>query len=147
MFQRASATSLSPRTKTPPKTQPAKKANPTQSLAKLLQTDQEQTSNTTTQRHTSQADHPRQIPQVSYAGQTGHAHWSDRSSLGSSGWTTPAGPLPQIQTSISRSTDLCKTLGIVGTPHGECFAPYVPKRWACKLWEGEESLHLLCCTQ
>jgi hypothetical protein len=58
---------------------------PTQSLAKQLQTDQELTSSTTTQSHTSQAVHPRQIPQVSYTGQTGHAHRSDRSSLGSSG--------------------------------------------------------------
>jgi hypothetical protein len=35
-----------------PKTQPARKKNPTQNLAKELQTDQELTSNSTTQRHT-----------------------------------------------------------------------------------------------
>jgi hypothetical protein len=35
-----------------PKTQPARKKNPTQSLAKQLQTGQELTNNTTTQRHT-----------------------------------------------------------------------------------------------
>jgi hypothetical protein len=35
-------------------------------------------------------------------GQTGQEHRSDRCSLGSSGWTAPAGHLPQIQTSISR---------------------------------------------
>jgi hypothetical protein len=74
-----------PWNKNTPKTQPARKENPTQSLAKQLQTDQELTSNTSTQSHTSQAVHPWQIPQVAYTGQTGHAHRSDRSSLGSSG--------------------------------------------------------------
>jgi hypothetical protein len=74
-----------PWNKNTPKTQPARKENPTQSLAKQLQTDQELTSSTTTQRHTSQAVHPRQIPQVAYTGQTGHTHRSDRSSLGNSG--------------------------------------------------------------
>jgi hypothetical protein len=74
--------SLGPGTKTFPKTQPARKENPTQSLSKQLQTDQELTSSTTIERHTSQVDHPRQIPQVAYTGQTGHTH---RSSVGSSG--------------------------------------------------------------
>jgi hypothetical protein len=74
-----------PWNKNTPETQPARKKNPTQSLAKQFQTDQEQTGSTTTQRHTSQAVHPRKIPQVAYTGQTGHTHWSDRSSLGSSG--------------------------------------------------------------
>jgi hypothetical protein len=74
-----------PWNKNTPKTQPARKENPTQSLTKQLQRDQELTSSTTTQRHTSQAVHPRQIPQVACTGQTGHAHRSDRSSLGSLG--------------------------------------------------------------
>jgi hypothetical protein len=73
-----------PWNKNTPKTQPARKENPTQSLPKQLQTDQEQTSSITTQRHTSQVVHPRQIPQVAYTDQTGHTHLSDRSSLGSS---------------------------------------------------------------
>jgi hypothetical protein len=68
-----------------PKTRPARKENRTQSLGKQLQTDRELTSSTSTQRHTSQAVHPRKIPQVAYIGQTGHTHRSDRSSLGSSG--------------------------------------------------------------
>jgi hypothetical protein len=84
------------------KTQLAQKENPTQNLTKQHQTDQELTSSTKTQRHTSQAVHPRQIPQVTHTGQTGQEHRSDRCSLGSSGWTTPAGQLLQIQTSISR---------------------------------------------
>jgi hypothetical protein len=67
------------------KTQPARKENPTQSLAKQLQTEQEQTSNTTAQRHTSPSVHPRQIPQVIRTGQTGQEHRSDRCNLGSSG--------------------------------------------------------------
>jgi 5-formyltetrahydrofolate cyclo-ligase len=53
------------------KTQPAWKENPTQNLAQL-QIDQELTSNTTTQRHTSQAAHPRQILQMAHTGKTGH---------------------------------------------------------------------------
>jgi hypothetical protein len=61
------------------KTQPARKENPTQNLAKQLKTDQELTSSTKTQRHTSQAVHPRQIPQVTHTGQTGQEHRSDRS--------------------------------------------------------------------
>jgi hypothetical protein len=68
-----------------PKTQPAQNENPTQSLAKQLQTDQEQTRSTKTQRHMGQVVHLRQIQQVAYTGQTGHTHRSDRSNLGSSG--------------------------------------------------------------
>jgi hypothetical protein len=71
--------------KNTPKTQPARKENPTQNLARQLQTDQELTSNTTTQKHTSPAVHPRQIPQVICTGQTDQEHRSDRCNLGSSG--------------------------------------------------------------
>jgi hypothetical protein len=71
--------------KNTPKTQPTRKENPTQNLTKQLQTDQELTSNTKTQRHPSQAIHPRQIPQVAHTGQTGQEHQSDRCNLGSSG--------------------------------------------------------------
>jgi hypothetical protein len=71
--------------KTTPKTQLALKENPTQNLTKQLQTDQELTSSSKTQRHTSQAVHPRQIPQVTHTVQTGQEHRSDRCSLGSSG--------------------------------------------------------------
>jgi hypothetical protein len=71
--------------KNTPKTQPARKENPTQSQAKQLQKDQEITSNTTAQRHTNPAVHPRQIPQVVRTGQTGQEHRSDRCNLGSSG--------------------------------------------------------------
>jgi hypothetical protein len=60
-----------PWNKNTPKTQATRKENPTQSLAKQLQTDQEQTSNTTAQRHTSSIVHPRQIPQEIHTGQTG----------------------------------------------------------------------------
>jgi hypothetical protein len=74
-----------PWNKNTPKTLPAQKVNPTQNLARQLQTDQELTSNTTVQRHTSPAIHPRQIPQVIRTGQTGQEHRSDRCNLGSSG--------------------------------------------------------------
>jgi hypothetical protein len=56
--------------KNTPKTQPARKENPTQNLTKQLETDQELTSSTKTQRHTSQAIHPRKIPRVTRTGQT-----------------------------------------------------------------------------
>jgi hypothetical protein len=74
-----------PWNKSTPKTQPAQKENPTQNLTDQLQTNQELTSSTKTQRHTSQAVHPRQIPQVSRTSQIGQEHRSDRCSLGSSG--------------------------------------------------------------
>jgi hypothetical protein len=74
-----------PCNKNTPKTQPAQKENSTQNLTKQHQTDQELTSSTKTQRHTSQAVHPRQITQVTHTGQTGQEHQSDRCSLGSSG--------------------------------------------------------------
>jgi hypothetical protein len=74
-----------PWNKTTPKTQPARKENPTQDLTEQLQIDQELTSSTKTQRHTSSAAHPRQIPQKPCTGQTGQEHRSDRCSLGSSG--------------------------------------------------------------
>jgi hypothetical protein len=74
-----------PWNKNTPKTQPARKENPTQNLTKQLQTDQELTNSTKTQRHTSQAVHPRQIPQVARTGQTGQEHQSNWCNLGSSG--------------------------------------------------------------
>jgi hypothetical protein len=59
--------------------------NPSQNRAKHIQTSQELTSTNMTQRHTSQANHLRQIPQRAHIGQTGHEHRSDRWYLGSSG--------------------------------------------------------------
>jgi hypothetical protein len=75
-----------PWNKNTPKTQPAQKEKPAQRLAKQLRTNQELTSSTTTQRHTSQAVHSRQITQVAYNGQTGHTHRSDRSHTGQTAW-------------------------------------------------------------
>jgi hypothetical protein len=73
-----------PSNKNTPKTQPARKKNPSQNKAKHLQTRQELTSTNTTQRHTSPANHPRQIPQRTHTGQTSQEHRSDRCNLGSS---------------------------------------------------------------
>jgi hypothetical protein len=73
-----------PWNKNTPKTRPARKENPTQSLANELQTDQELTGNATAQRHMSLAVHPRQIPEVVHTGQTGQEHRSDWCNLGSS---------------------------------------------------------------
>jgi hypothetical protein len=73
-----------PCNKTPPKTQSAQKENPTQNLAKQHQTDQDLTSSTTTQRHTSPAVHLRQthklftlVRPVKSSGQTG-VTWAAR---------------------------------------------------------------------
>jgi hypothetical protein len=74
-----------PWNKTTAKTHPARRENPTQDLTKHFQTDQELTSSTKTQRHTSPAAHPRQIPQNTCTSQTGQEHRSDRCSLGRSG--------------------------------------------------------------
>jgi hypothetical protein len=62
-----------------------KEGKPYTNLTKQLQIDQELTSSTKTQGHTSQAVHPRQIPQVTRTGQTGQELRSDQCSLGSSG--------------------------------------------------------------
>jgi hypothetical protein len=74
-----------PWNKNTPKTQPARKEKPTQNLAKQLQTDQELTGSTKTQKHTSQAVHPKLIPQEACTGQTGQEHQSDWCNLGSLG--------------------------------------------------------------
>jgi hypothetical protein len=73
-----------PWNKNTPKNTTCKEGKPYTNLTKPLQIDQELTSSTKTQRHTSQAVHPRQIPQVTRTGQTGQEHRSDRCSLGSS---------------------------------------------------------------
>jgi hypothetical protein len=107
-----------------PKIQPARKKNPTQNLAKQLQTDQELTSNNTTQRHTSQATHPRQIPQEAHTGQTGQA------------WAARGEQHPRVNSSKTNSRspdslhDFKQDFGdsIVGTPHGHSIA----KLWSTK---------------
>jgi hypothetical protein len=129
MFQRASVTYLGPGTKTP-KTQPARKKNPTQSLARQHLTGQELTSNSTTQRHMDQATHPRKILQRGL-------HQSDWSrapvrpvtpgqlGMNSIRGSTPPNPTPDLPI---HSTYSHKTLGIVGTPHGHSIA----KLWSTK---------------
>jgi hypothetical protein len=112
-----------PYNKTTPKTQPARKENPTQNLTKQLQKDKELTSSTKTQRHTSQAVHPRQFPQetctvrpVKSTGQT-DVVWAARDEQHPR--STP--PKPNFDLP-NHSTDLNKTLGIIGTPHEESIA-------------------------
>jgi hypothetical protein len=116
-----------------PKTQPARKENPTQSLAKQLQTDQKLTSSTTTQRHTSQVVHTRQIPQVAYTGQTGRTPVRPAKpgqlGMNSTHGSTPPNPTLDL---LSRSTDLHKTLGIVGTPHEESIDKFMPTK-SCQI--------------
>jgi hypothetical protein len=74
-----------PWNKNTPKTQPARKENPTQNLTNQLQTDQGLTSSTKIRRHTSQAVHPRQIPQVARTGETSQEHQLDWCNMGNSG--------------------------------------------------------------
>jgi hypothetical protein len=64
-------------TKPHQKTQPAREENPTQNLAKLLETCQELTISNTRQQGTHQDVHPRQLPQKACTGQTGHT-WAAR---------------------------------------------------------------------
>jgi hypothetical protein len=107
-----------PWNKDTPKTQPARKKNPTQSLARQHLTGQELSNNNTTQRHTDQATHPRQIPQRGL-------HRSDRprapvrpvtpGQLGMNNTCRSTLPNPTLDLPI-HSTDSQKTLGIVGTP-------------------------------
>jgi hypothetical protein len=69
-------------------------------------TDHQTDPNSKQQHHRTTTNTPRRSPEQNptkgCTGQTGQEHRSDRCSLGSSGWTAPAGQLPQIQTSISR---------------------------------------------
>jgi hypothetical protein len=123
VFQRASVTYLGPGKNTP-KAQPAWKKNPTQSLAKQLQnrpkTDQQYHDPRT---HESSSS-PRANP-------TSGLHWPDRSctpvrpvkpgQLGMNNTRGSTPPNPNLDLS-NRSTDLCKTLGIVETPHEESIA-------------------------
>jgi hypothetical protein len=122
-----------PRNKSTPKTQPARKENPTQNLTKHLQTDQELTSDTKTQRHMSQAVHPRQIPRVTRTGQTGEEHRSDQPGqlgMNSTRGSTPPNPNFDLP---NRSTNLNKTLGIIGTTHEEPIAMILStKTWQIK---------------
>jgi hypothetical protein len=119
-----------PWNKDTPKTQPARKKNPTQSLARQHQNGQELTSNNTTQKHIDQATHSRQNPQKS-------SHRSDQSrapvrpvkpgqlGMNRTRRSTPPNPTPDLPI---RSMDPNKTLGIVGTPHGNSIA----RLWSTK---------------
>jgi hypothetical protein len=109
-----------------PKTQPARKKNPSQTQAEHLQNRQEQTSTNTTQKHTDSATHPRQIPKraqpvrpVKSTGQTG-VTWAARDEQNP--WVNSPNPNSYLS---NRSTVLCKTLGIVGTPHRESIAKFM----------------------
>jgi hypothetical protein len=112
----------SPWNKNAPKTQPARKEKPTQIQEKQFQTDQEQTSNTTAQRHRSPAVHPRQIPQVADTGQTGQA-WAARDEQ----YPRVNPPNPNLDLPY-RYMDLNKTLGLVGTPHEDSIAKFMPTK-------------------
>jgi hypothetical protein len=130
MFQRASSDFSRPWNKNTPKTQPVRKKNPSQILAKQIQTDQELTSNSTAQRHTGQATYSRKIRQRS-------PYRSDRSlalvrpvtpgqlGMNHTRRSTPQKPTPDLQI---RSMDPNKTLAIVGTRHGHSIA----KLWSTK---------------
>jgi hypothetical protein len=75
-----------------PKTQLARKKNPSQNQAKHLQTRQELTSTNTTQRHTSPANHPRQIPQRASTGQTDQDEQNPRVNSSKSNTRSPDSP-------------------------------------------------------
>jgi hypothetical protein len=129
MFQRASMTSLGPRTNTPSKhncTEEEPNTKPTKTPPKLPRTDQHQ-HNPKTHRFSSSLE----------ANPTKGSHWSDRSrapvrpvkpgqlGMNRTRGSTPPNPTPDLPI---RSTDLHKTLGIVGTPHGHS----IDKIWSTK---------------
>jgi hypothetical protein len=123
-FQEASVTHLSPRTKPTSKLQPEGKERPSQSLAKHLETYQELTKSSTTQSYTCIVVHLSQNPTQGGTGRSGGEHRSDRSKPGHSRWTasrgsTPSNNLPDLSI---HSTDLHKTLWILGLPHGHPIA-------------------------
>jgi hypothetical protein len=107
--------------------QPARKKKPSQSLAKQLQTNQELTSNSTTQRHTGQASHSRQNPQKGSDRSLAPVRPVKPGQLGMNSTCRSTPPNPTTDLPI-RFTDPNKTLGIVGTPHGHSIA----KLWSTK---------------
>jgi hypothetical protein len=121
-FLEVSVTPLGPGTKTTSEAQPAMEENPTQNLARLHKTYQKLTNSTTGQNHTNQEAHLRQIPQSLCTGQTSQAR---QLGVNSARGSTPPNLTPDL---LNRSTDLHKTLGIVGTPHGHSIA----KIWSTK---------------
>jgi hypothetical protein len=118
-----------PWNKNTPKTQPARKKNPTQSQPKHHQNYQELTSN-----HTTQKNGFSNSPKENH---TKGSHRSDRSrapvtpgqpgqlGMNRTRESTPPNPTPDLPI---RSTESSKTLGIVGTPHGHSIA----KLWSTK---------------
>jgi hypothetical protein len=120
VFQRASMTSPSSGTKTLPKHNLHRRK--TLQKAWQLQTDQELTCSTTTQRNTSQAVHPRQIPQSDRSRTPVRPIKPGQLGMKSTCGSTPPNPNLDLP---NRSTDLCKTLGIVGTPHEESIAKFL----------------------
>jgi hypothetical protein len=120
--QEALVTPLGPGTKTTTKEQPAKKENPSQNLARQLQMSRELDSRKTRQHHKSTIV-PRDKSHRGLAlvrpvtpGQLG---------MNNTHGSTPPNPTPDLP---NRSMDLCKTLGIVGTPHENSIA----KIWSTK---------------
>jgi hypothetical protein len=100
----------------------AKKSQIHQTDLPSSKTDQTRNSSNTRQHRTHQDVHPRQIPQSLCIGQTGQA---SQLGMNSASGSTPPNPTPDL---LNRSTDLHKTLKIVGTPHGHSIA----KIWSTK---------------
>jgi hypothetical protein len=128
VFQRASVTSLGPGTRTLPKHNLHRRKSytkPSKTTPNRPRTDQQHHD----PKHMSQVVHPRQIPQVAYTGQTGHTPVRPvkpgQLGMNSTRRSTPPNPNLDLP---NHSTDLCKTLGIVGTPHGESIAKIFPTK-------------------
>jgi hypothetical protein len=124
MFQRASMTSLDPRTKTPQNTTSKEEepfTKPSKTPPNQTRTDQKQ--------HNPKTHGTSNSPE---ANPTKGSHRSDRSLTpvrpvipGQLEMNSTRGPTPDLPI---RSTDPNKTLGIVGTPHGHSIA----KLWSTK---------------
>jgi hypothetical protein len=134
MFQRASVTSLGPRTRTQPKNTTYTKGKPYIKPSKTTpnrpRTDQ--------QHHYSKTHESSSSPE---ANPTSGIHRSDRShtlvrpvkpgqlGMNSTHGSTPPKPTPDL---LNRSTNSHKTLGIVGKPHEKSIAKFMPTK-SCQI--------------
>jgi hypothetical protein len=134
MFQRASVTSLGPRTRTQPKNTTCTKGKPYIKPSKTTpnrpRTDQ--------QHHYSKTHESSSSPE---ANPTSGIHRSDRShtlvrpvkpgqlGMNSTHGSTPPKPTPDL---LNRSTNSHKTLGIVGKPHEKSIAKFMPTK-SCQI--------------
>jgi hypothetical protein len=123
-----------PWNKNTPKTQPARKENPTQSLAKQLQTDQELTKRTTTnntrvEQFTRGKSHKWHTPVRPVTHTPVRPVKPGQLGMNSTRGSTPPNATLDLP---NRCTDLHDTLGIVGTPHEDFISKFMTTK-SCQI--------------